>query len=99
MLNQQFVINETPSPFMLLPTKKVKGHFFIPLLITDSGDMAISNLDKANTLNSVFLNVLITDYGQDLHFSELCNMTKMNCIEVTGTANDSTTAFANTEHG
>ena len=55
--------------------------------------MAVSDLDKANTLNSVFHNAIITDNGQDLHFNELGNITKMNNIEVT--ANDITTALTN----
>ena len=53
-LNLQFVIIKAPSPFMLLPKKRLKGHSFVLPLITDSGDMAISDLDEANTLNSVF---------------------------------------------
>ena len=55
--------------------------------------MAISDLDKLNTLNSVFHNVFTTDNGQDLHLNELCNITKMNDIEVT--ANNITTTLAN----
>ena len=54
--------------------------------------MAISDLDKLNTLNSVFHNVFITDNGQDLHLNELCNIIKMNNIKVT--TNDITTALA-----
>ena len=68
-------------------------NYFILPLITVSGDMAISDLDKTNTLNSVFHNVFNTSNGQDLHLNELCNITKINNIEVT--ANDITTALVN----
>ena len=39
---------QNPMSFYAFTNKKPKGHSFIPLLITDSGDMAISDLDKAN---------------------------------------------------
>ena len=92
-LNQQFVINKTTSLFMLLPTKNSKVTHLFHFLLQTHGDMAVSDLDKANTLNSVFHNAVITDNGQDLHFYELCNITKMNNVEVT--ADDITTALAN----
>ena len=84
---------QNPKSFYAFINKKLKGHSFIPPLITDSSDMAISDFDKANTLNSVFHNVFITDNGQNFHLNELCNITKMNNLEVT--ANGITFAFAN----
>ena len=77
----------------LLLYKKLKDHSFIPSLITDSGDMAISHLDKVNTSNSEFYNVFNTDNGQDLYLNECCDMNQINNIEVT--TNNITTAVAN----
>ena len=77
----------------LLLYKNLKDHSFIPSFITDSNDMAISHLDKVNTSNSEFYNVFNTDNGQILYLNELCDMNKINNIEVT--TNNITTALAN----
>ena len=84
---------QNPKSFYAFTNKNLKGHSFISSPKADSGDRVILDLDKANTLNSVFQNVFITDNGQDLHLNELCNITKMNDIKII--AKDITTALAN----
>ena len=69
--------------FYAFTNRKFKSRSFIPPLKTESGNLAISDIDKADVLNSVFHSVFISDDGNDLHLNYLSSIVTMSNIEIT----------------
>ena len=57
---------------------KLKSRSFISPLKTESGNLAISDTDEADVLNSVFQSVFLSDDGNDLHLNHLSSIVNMS---------------------